>query len=618
MNRKPSTTAPAVNPYIYAIRLRGVLIMSICLILLGIGSIRLGIVQAKYPERFESLDCFQPARTGIIPASRGRIFDTQLRPLADNWTVSSLFVNPSLVPDDLRETLIHAVRLYLDCDPGQVRSAIYDTEATRRILIPEMTQDDIQRFNSIPYSVETAELFREVGIWNHEARVYPYGPLAGPVIGFTSARDEGQVGLWGLEGRYDDILSGRPGKYNDLRDQHGNRIPGSREEILSPRNGTDIVLTLDADIQALGEAALIEGLENTGALNGTVVITEPRTGDVLALVSHPALDPSNYAYYVEDEEALFSRSTCLSYEAGSVMKVFTFAAALEENIIQPDSEFRVTMGPLWFGGKRVRDHAYDHPVIDLRHALVHSSNRAAGLVAQDLGRDRLVPWLQVFGFGEKTSLDMPGEPSGNLKESLDHMPLIDLVNAGFGQGITVTPLQIIQAMSVFANDGVLVPLRLVKSRFDPSWGQLVEISRTPGWRVLNPSTAQLMEEFMVGVIDEGTAMQARTEWVCAGKTATAQKVNPDGGYFEDRFYSTFVGYGPLPGPKWTILVILDEPGIPYYGGAACGPVFKDIFNALMLRDGERHTVHDETQLIGTIAQTEYVISRDPFSGSEAN
>ncbi|MCX6647684.1 MAG: penicillin-binding protein 2 [bacterium] len=640
MKRKTQTSAPAGNSYLYALQLRAVLIMSICLTLLGIGSIRLGIVQAKYPERLQSLQCFQPRRTGVIPASRGRIYDNQMRPLADNRLVSSLFVNPSRVPEDLREPLVNGLRLYLNCDPDQTREALNDSDSTRKILTPEMSQDDINKFNSIPYSEENLEIFREVGIWNREARVYPLGPLAGPVIGFTSARDGGQVGLWGLEGSCDDVLSGRPGEYEDLRDQHGNRIPGSRHEITSPRNGTDIILTLDADVQALAESYLADGLENTGAKSGTVIITKPQTGDILALVSLPGLDPSDFSEYIENEEAMFSRATCLSFEPGSVLKIFTFAAALEEDVIQPDSTFAVGMGPLSFHGGRVPDHQYDFPVIDLRYAVVHSSNRAAGLVARNLGRDRFIPWLSTFGFGQKTGLDMPGEPAGDLKLWMERMPEIDLVDAGFGQGIAVTPLQLIQAMSAFANDGMLVPVRLIGARFDPAWGQIVDVPLSQGYRVLTPSTAETMEEFMVGVIDEGTAVQAKTDWVCAGKTGTSQQVNPEGGYFDHQFFSTFMGYGPVDDPEWIILVILDAPEYPYFGGAACGPIFKNIFNALMLRNGGNRSipglVEAENQVTVPEPETEtdtvpavendppfetlggFVISHDPFSDSTSN
>ena len=638
MKRKTTTSAPAVSPYLFTLRLRAVFVMIICLVLLGAGSIRLGIVQAKYPERLQSFQCFQPRRTGIIPASRGRIFDAQMRPLADNRQVSTLFVNPSRVPDDLREPLINGLQYYLNCDPEQTRDAVYDSESTRKILIPEMTQEDIDRFNAIPYSQDNLEIFQEAGIWNREARAYPMGPLAGPVIGFTSARDGGQVGLWGLECCYDDVLAGRPGEYEDLRDQHGNRIPGSRHELVPPRNGTDIVLTLDADIQALAESYLADGLENTGAKSGAVIITNPQTGDILALVSLPALDPSNFGEYIDDDTALFSRATCLSYEPGSVLKIFTFASALEENVIQPDSTFQVGMGPLSFHGGRVPDHAYDFPVIDLRHAVVHSSNRAAGLVARDLGRDRFIPWLEVFGFGRKTGLDLPAEPSGNLKEWMDRMPEIDLVNAGFGHGIAVTPLQLIQAMSVFANNGVLMPVRLISARYDPAWGEMVDVPSSEGYRVLSSPTAEVMEEYMIGVVEEGTAMQARTDWVCAGKTGTAQQVDPEGGYFDHQFYSTFMGYGPVDDPKWIILVILDDPEYPYFGGASCGPIFRDIFNALMLRSGERRSIpglmeaemQDDVSTSGQ-EMTEavepdrpyetlggFVISHDPFSESTSN
>jgi cell division protein FtsI (penicillin-binding protein 3) len=559
--------------------------MIICTSLFLLLACRLVWVNRTYAQHLSKYKCFQNVRTGTIPAERGRIFDCDGRPLAGNRDVSTLFVNPSRVPDEQKHDLALALAEYLGCDFNDTSEALQASDCTRRFLIREMSREDLARFDALPDYGELAELMKEVGVMSREARVYPTGPLAGPVIGFTACRDDGQVGLWGLEARYDDVLSGRDGAYRDMRDQRGERIPGSREVITPPRQGTDLVLTLDADIQAFAEEALKRGIDRTGSCAGVVVITEPSTGDVKALVSLPALDPANIEEYLEDETALFSRSTCLSFEAGSVMKVFTIAGGLQESVVSPESALHVGAGPLHFRGGWVPDHEYSYGSdMSLEDIVVHSSNRGAAIVAAGLGRDRLSDWLKDFGFGSRTPLEMPGEPSGDLKAWLNPFPEIDLANMGFGQGIAVTPLQLAQAMGVFANDGILIPLRLIESRHDSAWVGEVSFPHQQGVRVLREDVAQTMERFMTGVIDRGTAMQARTDWPCAGKTGTAQKIDPGGGYSTTKYYATFAGYGPLPDPKWLILVILDEPGYPYFGGSACGPVFREIFTGLMLRE----------------------------------
>ena len=617
---------PIRNDSVDTYRFRSGILLIVCLLFLATTAARLWYVQATYAEKFESLDCFDNLRTGQIPASRGKIFDSRGRTLADNRTVYTLFVNPQRVEDDLRTALAGQLVDRFGLDPVAVQSALQDTGSTYRPLIREMTRDDVAKFESPEIQVELGELFKEVGIQEREARVYPQGGIAGPVIGFTGKRDDGQVGLWGLENTYDDILTGRPGWYEDLRDQRGMRIPGTRREIAVARDGSDLHVTIDAEIQRIAEEALERGVKNTDSIGGTIVITDPSTGNVLALATNPTFNPSQYLEHLEDQAALFSSATCLSYEAGSVMKIFTFSAALEDGIIDTSTTWDVGMGPIRIGGWPIPDHEYVVPVHSLEYAVVHSSNRAAALTAIEFDADTLMNWFKSFGFGSKTPVNFPGEPCGNLKESFRPLPKIDLADMGFGHGIAVTPLQLAQAVSVFANDGILVPIRLVEKRFDPSTGITLENPSGEPRRVISSGTAEIMLDYMIGVVDEGTATSAKTEWTCAGKTGTAQKVGPDGKYYSNKMYATFAGFGPIPNPRYLIVVILDEPSWPYYGGYRCGPVFRDLFNGLMLRDGEpipqdREVVtadspaqnDDDASSDQDDSENEFVISKSPFA-----
>jgi cell division protein FtsI/penicillin-binding protein 2 len=224
--------------------------------------------------------------------------------------------------------------------------------------------------------------------------------------------------------------------------------------------------------------------------------------------------------------------------------------------------------------------------------------------------------MHKFGFGAKTLLDMPGEPTGDLKEWLTPFPEIDLADMGFGQGITGSPIQLAQGMGVFANGGTLVPLRLLRARKDPGCAQELDCDPSQPTTVFSQATAGTMQNFMIGVIEEGTAQPAKSAWIAAGKTGTAQKINPAGGYCSNKFFSTFAGYGPIPNPKYVIVIILDEPGgLNYYGGSACGPIFQQLFTALMVRDGippqRDPDAAPATSHAAQVVHTTYIPNNDP-------
>jgi cell division protein FtsI/penicillin-binding protein 2 len=240
-----------------------------------------------------------------------------------------------------------------------------------------------------------------------------------------------------------------------------------------------------------------------------------------------------------------------------------------------------------------------------------------------LGYDSLDTWLRKFGFGSATGVGFPSEPAGDLKEWMPRVPDIDLANMGFGHGIRISPLQLAQAVGVIANGGVLAPLRLVKARRDPVVPGQVLFDPRPTVRVLDPSVASTLQDFMIGVIEEGTSTAAKTEWNCAGKSGTAQKPlpEPQKGYYTNRFFGTFAGYGPVPNPRYVITVILDEPAVPHYGGAACGPIFRHLFTALMLHDGtppqrvlDGNTAPLQSRSRGSEQPEpgEFVLARNPF------
>ncbi|HEX9746331.1 MAG TPA: penicillin-binding protein 2 [bacterium] len=587
------------------------------------------LVYPRHQQDIKSMRSFKTDREGIIPASRGRILDRNHEPVAENRIVARLFVNPSRVDPDLRYPLIQALMEHFTLDEGAIADNLTDPSCRFRILCEDLPSEQENWFYDHRWDPFYNDILQEVGILYEEERVYPNGEFAGPVIGYTG---DNSKGLGGMELKLDLVMAGRPGLYTDVRDQRGNRVPGTRHVEVEERNGTDIVLTLDNEIQKIAWYALYDGILDTGAKGGAVIVTDPRTGDIRAMVSLPAYEPSHYQDYLDDEYSMFNRPACLSYEAGSVMKVFTFAAGLEEEVISEDQNFHVGHGRLYFGNYSVPDHTYSYdPDVSLRDSVVHSCNRAAALTSTWLGRDTITDWFHRFGFGVKTDIAFPGEPSGNLKESLTFFSRIDLANMGFGHGITCSPLQLVQGFSAFANDGYIVPLRLVDARIDPEAGTEITMPYCDPQQVLSHDVAELMNRFMVETVEDGTATQARTQWTSAGKTGTAQKLDDTGHYAANRFYATFVGYGPVPDPRWLILVVLDEPQRPnHFAGTASGPVYKAIFSALMLKYGDDNSVREivipeeevsvnesviDDDIDGTkmIGDDEIVYSPDPFN-----
>jgi stage V sporulation protein D (sporulation-specific penicillin-binding protein) len=249
----PTAKPPAIltSTELTGLKSRVRFLMLVCLLGLLYAGIGLGTVHLRYAGRILSDESFNPYRTGAIPAPRGRILDRNGNVLVDNRIVSTLFVNPSRVNDAQREQLALALNENFGCDLETVRRALSQRSSTRKVLIPEMTDSDIDRFQNLPQSGDMGRLMMEVGVLWRENRSYPAGALAGPVLGYTGMREDGQAGLAGLEYLYDPVLSSRYGEYTDMRDQRGNRVPGTREEVVPPRYGSDLVLTLDADIQTL-------------------------------------------------------------------------------------------------------------------------------------------------------------------------------------------------------------------------------------------------------------------------------------------------------------------------------------------------------------------------------
>ncbi len=402
-------------------------------------------------------------------------------------------------------------------------------------------------------------------------RIAPAGDLARSVLGQVGVDNDG---LSGLERQYDDALTGEPGELIIEKDPDGRTIPGGEHQRVSAHRGDDLVLTIDRSMQYETERALAAQILAKGAKGGTAIVTRPETGEILALANFTT-DPETGAIIATGN----NMGATAVYEPGSVNKVITVAAALEEGLVTPDTELTVP------DSYQVSDHLYTdhdpHPTesYSVTRILTESSNIGTIKLAQMLGKDRLDTYLRRFGFGTKTALDFPNEAAGQLLHPEDYSGT-SIGSIPIGQGISVTALQMMEAYNVLANDGVYVEPKLVLETIDAAGArQLVQ----PGEprRVVSEATAEQMREMLVNVVAEGTGTRGGiTGYSVAGKTGTARKPLPEGGYQDAagnyHYVANFVGFVPAEDPELSIIVVIDEPAGDIYGGTVAAPVFADL------------------------------------------
>lgn len=423
----------------------------------------------------------------------------------------------------------------------------------------------------------TAEAVRGLGVPGlstqpEPKRFYTNVSLAAHVLGFASTEGEGRAGV---ERSLDERLLGKVVETEGLRDALGR--PVANESYVPDRvlEGADVTLTLDKEIQHAAEEALRATVEKYQAKGAVAVVLEPNTGDLLALASYPTFNPNNLAGTSNDQQ--LNRAVSQVIEPGSTMKMVTIAAALEEKLIRPDQKIDCEGGKWKVGGRTIGDANHKYGELTVAEVMKVSSNICAAKIGLELGAERLHDWLFRFGFGEKTGIELPGEIRGLIRPAKDWRT-IALANIAFGQGVSVTPLQVAQAASVIANDGLLVPPRLVKS-VEPKSGAPEVYAPEPGQRVLSAETARAVRRMMIEVTEDGgTAIAARVPgFAVAGKTGTAQKIDPvTRAYSHELYISSFVGFVPADRPEVAILVLIDEPKGAYYGGVVAAPAFREI------------------------------------------
>lgn len=472
----------------------------------------------------------------------------------------------------------------LYADPGQIAQA--DDTAKKLSKILELSESELRKKlksgrsfvwlerRMAPEKVEQIRDLRITGLHfvAEHKRYYPLSRIAAQVLGFTGVDPKG---LEGVELEYDAVLQGEGGLLVSERDARGRGLATAGQSVRGGVPGQDIYLTLDRTLQYIAEKELADAVAEAEAVGGTVVILEPSSGRVLAMASQPDYNPNAVGNFKPGEWR--NRVVCDSYEPGSTFKPFLMASVLEEGVVNRGKKIDCENGRFYVGGKTIRDHK-PYKNLTLDEILKYSSNVGVAKLGKKLERERYYSYLRDFGFGQKTNIDLPGEVTGTL-----HPPSrwfeIDLAAISFGQGVTVTPLQLASATAAIANGGLLMQPYLVERVVDESGREQIFQEPNVRNRVISEKTAKDVRNMMVGVVDAGGtgARAAVPGYRVGGKTGTAQKADPvTGGYSVDKRIGSFVGFVPSERPAMVIQVTIDEPKGSAYGSVVAAPAFSKI------------------------------------------
>jgi len=395
-------------------------------------------------------------------------------------------------------------------------------------------------------------------------RFYPNGEMAGALIGFA---DRDGRGLSGIELAFDRELRGASAEIAARRDAHGQLLP-TVSSAPAERTGRAVRLAIDVRLQHFAESALAESLAKTGARHATLVAMDPWTGEILALAESPSFDPNRF--WTEDKSLYRARAFVDAFEPGSTLKPFSVAVALDAGVVRPTDRFDCENGHYKIGRRTIRDY-HPHEILDVTQIVAESSNIGVAKIVERLGARRLVDGMRRFGFGDVPGSGFPGEIGGALRDIRERQA-IERANLAFGQGITVTPVQLVAAMAVFANGGLRVTPRLLA--VEQRDGQRLAVELGP--RVISEQTARTVLGMLRAVVEEGTGGNAALPNVpVAGKTGTAQKVK-EGTYSQKDYIASFVGIAPAVNPRFVIGVFVDEPQGLHTGGIVAAPVFREV------------------------------------------
>ncbi|WP_321495532.1 penicillin-binding protein 2 [uncultured Desulfobacter sp.] len=530
----------------------------LCLAGLGLRSFDIQILQGETLKKKAENNY---VRQFTIQGDRGLILDRHLNRLGASIEAPNITADPAQIKDVTQTA-------------GMLVKVLGGKRAEMEKKLSQKSRFSLLASRVSPTKADEVRKLNIAGIYtpDNSKRFYPNRQLAAQVIGFTGKEDHG---LEGLELKFNDFLEGRTVKTEEYRDGQG-RVLDTGENKRDGLKGDTIVLTLDKKIQFFSEQALERAVKEHRGKSGIVIVMEPSTGELLAMAHYPEFNPNNYDDFSRGRYR--NRAVTDTFEPGSIMKVITVASAIEQGM-SSRTIINCENGSYRIGRKEIHD-THPHDYLTPGQIIKVSSNIGAAKIAQDIGPKTLHYYLNAFGFGTKTGIDFPGERCGVLLP-LKRWKNIDTVAISFGQGISVTALQLVSAVSAIANGGKLMKPILVKKVLTDSGVVIRNNEPCVVRQVISAKTAGIVKEMMASVVqEEGTGVAAAIPGyrVC-GKTSTAQKAAHDKkGYSSSRFTAAFAGFAPFDNPALAVLVVVDEPKQNHYGGVVAAPAFKDIMS----------------------------------------
>jgi stage V sporulation protein D (sporulation-specific penicillin-binding protein) len=500
-------------------------------------------------------------------AQRGRILDRNGEVLVDNVSAPSVMAIPAQIknPAETARTLARLLRAS--------EKEIY-RKITKREMIVRLSPEGRKISEELARQIQGLRLPGIVVVEDNK-RYYPYGAMASHLLGFTGIDNQG---LSGIELVYDEQLRGAPGFVSFSANARGEKLPGGSDRYTPPRDGMELMLTIDRTIQSILERELDQAMAQYQPENVLAIAMDPRTGEILGMSSRPTFRPDRYQ---DTDPQIYNRNLPIwkTYEPGSTFKIITLAAALEENKVDLKDRFH-DPGYVEVGGARLRCwKGGGHGSQSYLEVVENSCNPGFVNLGQRLGKDTLFRYIRQFGFGQKTGIDLSGEARGILFAP-DRIGPVELATTSFGQGVSVTPIQQVTAVSAAINGGNLMEPHLTKAWIDPKTGKVVRENRPRKKRqVISAETSKEVRRALESVVARGTGRKAFIDgYRVGGKTGTAQKVGPNGRYLPNNHIVSFIGFAPADDPRIVVYVAVDNPKGVQFGGVVAAPIVRNIID----------------------------------------
>ena len=527
---------------------------------------RLFYIQIIRHKHYLAMALEQQEDVVMLEPERGIIYSRNGSPMTINVEANSVYANPR----EIRDKIGTARRLsgILGADSGKLLGEFSKRNRSFAWVKRKISEEEKKK-------VEELDI-KGIYFLNEPNRVYPGKEMASHILGFVGIDNRG---LEGVEKSYDKFLKGTPVKAVIQKDGTGRNVFFRGGNQAEAEKGCDITLTIDEFIQHVSHEALSAAVRKSGAHAAAIIVMDPRTGEVLALADEPSFDPNNFQKY--KPESWRNRAITDMFEPGSTFKIVTACAALEEGIARTGDRVNCENGTFKFEDRTIRD-VHKYKILTFSEVVEYSSNIGITKIGMKIGRDKLYSYIRAFGFGEPTGMGLDGELSGLLRAP-NRWSAVSIAAIPYGQEVSVTPIQMITAVSAIANGGMLMKPQIVKSIKDAGGRLVYEFKPAQVRQVVSQKTCDEITGMLEKAVENGTGTEARINgYRVAGKTGTAQKIDRiTRAYHPDNFVSSFVGYFPAENPRVAIYVLVDEPKREHYGGVVAGPVFRKVAQQLI-------------------------------------